>query len=77
VHHGGNSLNNFANLHVIMALQNTELFEVLLPSESQKYGLLQDIEIDAQGMVHAPNGPGLGAQIDFELIKRKTLGVMS
>jgi L-alanine-DL-glutamate epimerase-like enolase superfamily enzyme len=58
-------------------LQNTELFEVLLPSESQKYGLLQDIEIDAQGMVHAPNGPGLGAQIDFELIKRKTLGVLS
>jgi L-alanine-DL-glutamate epimerase-like enolase superfamily enzyme len=60
-----------------MALQNTELFEVLLPSESQKYGLLQDIEVDAQGMVHAPNGPGLGAQIDFELIKRKTLGVLS
>ena len=31
VHHGGNSLNNVANLHVIMALQNTEFFEVLLP----------------------------------------------
>jgi hypothetical protein len=28
-------------------------------------------------MVHAPNGPGLGALIDFELIKRKTLGVLS
>jgi len=77
VHHGGNSLNNFANLHVIMALQNTELFEVLLPAESQKYGLLQDIEIDAQGMIHAPMAPGLGAQIDFELIKRKTLGVLT
>jgi L-alanine-DL-glutamate epimerase-like enolase superfamily enzyme len=77
VHHGGNSLNNFANLHVIMALQNTELFEVLLPAESQKYGLLQDIEIDAQGMIHAPMAPGLGAQIDFELIKRKTLGMLT
>ncbi len=77
VHHGGNSLNNFANLHVIMALQNTEFFEVLLPSESQKYGLLEDIEIDAQGLVHAPGDPGLGAQIDFELIRRKTLGVLS
>ena len=32
LHHGGNSLNNFANLHVIMALRNTELFEVLLPT---------------------------------------------
>ena len=60
-----------------MALQNTELFEVLLPSESQKYGLLEDLEIDEQGMIHAPTGPGLGAQIDFDLIKRKTLGVLS
>ena len=77
VHHGGNSLNNFANLHVIMALKNTEFFEVLLPAESQKYGLLEDIEIDREGMVHAPSGPGLGAQIDFELIRRKTLGVLN
>jgi L-alanine-DL-glutamate epimerase-like enolase superfamily enzyme len=76
VHHGGNSLNNVANLHVIMALQNTELFEVLLPSASQKYGLVQDIEIDAEGFVHAPMGPGLGAQIDFELVKRKTVAVL-
>jgi L-alanine-DL-glutamate epimerase-like enolase superfamily enzyme len=38
---------------------------------------VQDIEIDAQGMIHAPSAPGLGAQIDFELIKRKTLGVLS
>ena len=77
VHHGGNSLNNVANLHVIMALRNTELFEVLLPAGAQKYGLLQDIEIDAEGFVHAPAGPGLGAQIDFELVARKKLAVLS
>lgn len=77
LHHGGNSLNNVANLHVIMALQNTEFFEILLPAESQKYGLVQDIQIDANGMVHAPNQPGLGAQIDFELIERKKLGVLA
>ena len=77
LHHGGNSLNNFANLHVIMAIQNTEFFEVLLPAESQQYGLLQDIEIDSEGMVHAPAGPGLGAMIDFELIERKKLAVLT
>lgn len=76
LHHGGNSLNNFANLHVIMALQNTEFFEVLLPAESQKYGLVQDIEIDRDGMVHAPTEPGIGAEIDFELIRRKTAAVL-
>ena len=77
LHHGGNSLNNFANLHVIMAIQNTEFFEVLLPAQSQKYGLLQDIEVDSDGMVHAPTGPGLGALIDFELIERKKIAVLT
>ncbi len=76
LHHGGNSLNNVANLHVIMALQNTEFFEVLLPAQSQKYGLAQDIEIDADGFVHAPMAPGIGGQIDFELIARKKVAVL-
>jgi L-alanine-DL-glutamate epimerase-like enolase superfamily enzyme len=63
VHHGGNSLNNVANLHVIMAIRNTEFFEVLLPAGAQKYGLAQDIEVDGDGFVHAFDGPGLGAAI--------------
>ena len=69
VHHGGNSLNNVANLHLIMAIKNCEYFEVLLPDEVQKHGLVQDIEVDENGMVHAHQGPGLGAQIDFDLIE--------
>ena len=77
LHHGGNSLNNFANLHVIMALQNTEFFEVLLPAQAQKYGLVQDIEVGPDGMVHAPKGPGIGAPIDFELVERKKVGVLA
>jgi L-alanine-DL-glutamate epimerase-like enolase superfamily enzyme len=62
---------------VIMALQNTEFFEVLLPAASQKYGLVQDIQYDADGMVHAPDAPGLGAQIDFELIERQKVAVLA
>lgn len=77
VHHGGNSLNNVANLHLIMAIRNCEYFEVLLPDGAQKYGLIQDIEVDSQGIVHAPTGAGLGADIDFELIKRKEIAVLS
>jgi L-alanine-DL-glutamate epimerase-like enolase superfamily enzyme len=69
VHHGGNSLNNVANLHLIMAVKNCEYFEVLLPDEVQKHGLVQDIEVDENGMVHAHQEPGLGAQIDFDLIE--------
>src|SRR2546421_97417 len=77
VHHGGNSLNNVANLHVIMAIKNCEFFEVLLPAGAQKYGLAQDIEVDPHGLVHAFEGPGLGAAIDFPLIERKKTAVLS
>jgi L-alanine-DL-glutamate epimerase-like enolase superfamily enzyme len=73
IHHGGNSLNNVANLHVAMAIRNCEFFEVLLPAEAQKYGLVADIEVDSHGMVRAPTAPGLGAQIDFALIERKRI----
>jgi L-alanine-DL-glutamate epimerase-like enolase superfamily enzyme len=77
IHHGGNSLNNVANLHVTMAIRNTTLFEVLLPDEAQKYGLEQDIAIGKDGMVRAPTGPGLGYPIDFALIERKKIAVLS
>ena len=76
VHHGGNSLNNFANLHVILAIKNCQYFEVLLPAGAQKYGLIDDLEPDAEGFIHAPTEPGLGAQIDFELIERNKTAVL-
>jgi L-alanine-DL-glutamate epimerase-like enolase superfamily enzyme len=77
VHHGGNSLNNVANLHVIMAIKNCEFFEVLLPSGAQKYGLAEEIEIDSEGNVHAFMDPGLGAKIDFDLIERMKITTQS
>jgi L-alanine-DL-glutamate epimerase-like enolase superfamily enzyme len=77
IHHGGNSLNNVANLHVTMAIRNCEFFEVLLPAAAQQYGLSADIEVDAHGLVHAPTAPGLGAAIDFGLIDQRTTAVLS
>src|SRR3974390_217821 len=45
VHHGGNSLNKLANLHLIAAIRNTTFFEVLLPDGAQKYGMEHDIVV--------------------------------
>jgi L-alanine-DL-glutamate epimerase-like enolase superfamily enzyme len=45
---------------------------VLLPDEVNKFGLVEDITVDSKGLVHAPTGPGLGAKIDFDLIKDRT-----
>lgn len=77
VHHGGNSLNNLANLHVIAAIRNTTFFEVLLPDAAQKYGLEKDITVGRDGLVHVPHEPGLGAAVDFALIERKKIAVLS
>jgi len=77
IHHGSNSLNNVACLHLAMAIRNCEYFEVLLPDGANKYGLVQDIDVDSEGLVHAPTGPGLGVEIDFELIRRNTQAVLA
>jgi L-alanine-DL-glutamate epimerase-like enolase superfamily enzyme len=71
VHHGGNSLNNLAQLHLACAIRNTTYFEVLLPHGAHKYALLEDIEIGRDGLARCPQVPGIGAQIDLDLIKRK------
>ena len=76
IHHGGNSLNNVANLHITMGVPNCEYFEVLQPDSAQKYGLVNDIEVDSEGFVHAPTGPGLGYEIDWELIRRNQTRVV-
>ena len=73
VHHGGNSLNNVANLHVLAALGNADYFEVLLPDAAHRYGLEREIAVGADGLVHAPTAPGLGMPIDFALIERKAI----
>ena len=75
IHDGYNALGNVANLHVMMAIDNCDWFEVLAFNRSGEhglehlgYGLAEPLAIDAQGMVHAPSGPGLGVEIDWELI---------
>jgi L-alanine-DL-glutamate epimerase-like enolase superfamily enzyme len=77
VHHGSNSLNNIANLHMIMAMKNTQFLEVLLPADAQKHAVLNEIEIDKEGYAHANNAPGLGVEIDFDLIERNKLAELS
>ncbi|MHB1004765.1 MAG: enolase C-terminal domain-like protein [Chloroflexota bacterium] len=70
IHHGGNSLLNAANLHVTMAVSNCDYYEVFPASGANKYGLLEDIEVDERGMVHISEKPGLGYDIDWDLVKR-------
>ncbi|WP_432975988.1 enolase C-terminal domain-like protein [Dactylosporangium sp. CA-233914] len=77
VHHGGNSLNNVANLHVELAASNCEFHEVMLPRKAFDggLGLVENVSVDNNGIIHAPTGPGLGVEIDFAWIERNKTGV--
>jgi L-alanine-DL-glutamate epimerase-like enolase superfamily enzyme len=77
IHHGGNSLNNVANLHVIMAVNNCDYYEVFPASGANKFGLVEDVEVDSQGLIYAPEQPGLGYEIDWELIEREKVQVVN
>ncbi|MCS7207502.1 MAG: mandelate racemase [Dehalococcoidia bacterium] len=76
IHHGGNSLNNVANLHVIMAIPNCDYYEHFPSTGANEFGLVEDIRVDSQGYVHAPTKPGLGYEIDWERIRHATLQVL-
>ena len=84
VHDSYNALSNVAALHVMMAIDNCEWLEVLAFNRAGEhnldhlgYGLAEPFAVDADGYVHAPTGPGLGAQIDWALINSSVSGVVS
>ena len=57
IHHGGNSLNNVANLHVTMAMPNCEFFEFFPCTGANMYGLVEDIALDDGWATRRPS-PG-------------------
>lgn len=73
VHHGGNSFNNIAQLHLACGIRNTSWFEVLLPDDAQKFGVSNDIEIDDEGYVSPPSGPGCGVTIDYDAVEKNRI----
>jgi L-alanine-DL-glutamate epimerase-like enolase superfamily enzyme len=84
VHDSYNALNNVAGLHVMMAIDNCDWFEVLAFTRSGEhsldqlgYGLAEPFRVDAQGNVHAPTSPGLGAEIDWPLINSSVSAVVT
>ena len=66
----GNSLMNAANLNVIMSMLNCDFYEYWMPLEAQQFGLAQEILVNSQGILTAPEQPGLGYQLDENFIDR-------
>ncbi len=57
-------------------IDNCDYYEVLLPHDLDAYGLAEDIVVDEEGYVHAPEKPGLGFEIDWELVRDRTTRVL-
>lgn len=60
------------NLHVAAALPNTGRFEVLWPTERFAFGLAGGLPV-AGGLARAPEGPGLGQELDWAFIEGATI----
>lgn len=70
VHTNANTLIDAANLHVIASISNSEYFEQLVPEQLFTLCGVEKIRIDSEGFAHVPEGPGIGARIDWELVER-------
>jgi L-alanine-DL-glutamate epimerase-like enolase superfamily enzyme len=72
-HSYGSTLVQAAHLHHILASRNCEYFEVPHPKETLDFGMKDVIEIDTHGHVHAPTKPGLGFDLDWDVIDNSTV----
>jgi L-alanine-DL-glutamate epimerase-like enolase superfamily enzyme len=57
-----------ANLHVSCAIRNCEYFELFVPEEPFRFPMKGSLPVDATGMAHVPQEPGLGVALDWDEI---------
>jgi len=73
VHTSMMSLMDVANLHVICAKKNCEFFEYAGPFDGIGFGLKEAIVLDGDGCVHPPEKPGLGVELDWDVLDAQTV----
>jgi L-alanine-DL-glutamate epimerase-like enolase superfamily enzyme len=84
VHDAYNATGNLATAHLVMAMPSCSMYEALVIHEPDSYdlkhlsyGLAEPIDIDRDGFINAPQRPGLGIDIDWELIKSTVVAELS
>jgi L-alanine-DL-glutamate epimerase-like enolase superfamily enzyme len=68
-----NSLLQVANLHAACAIRNCDFLEVASVDEGETWGLKREFRLDAEGCLAAPTGPGLGVDLDWDVLDRHTV----
>ena len=65
----GYTLTQAANLHLMLAHPSCTAFEQATPVETYEFGAKQVIRPDADGLVRPSGLPGLGVEMDWEMIE--------
>jgi L-alanine-DL-glutamate epimerase-like enolase superfamily enzyme len=69
----GCALSMAANLHLMLAHDNCDYFEMPVPYADFQVDALGRIEVDAEGYVNASQEPGLGLDIDWDAVEDMTI----
>jgi L-alanine-DL-glutamate epimerase-like enolase superfamily enzyme len=72
-HSYGSTLVQAAHLHYMLSVRNAEFFELPVPKGPLDYAMKTVIDADANGMVQAPTDPGLGYEIDWDVVDDSTI----
>lgn len=59
---------DLVNLHVSCAIRNCKFFEYFVPEENFQFPMKGKLPIDEKGMITVPKRPGIGADLDWDLI---------
>jgi L-alanine-DL-glutamate epimerase-like enolase superfamily enzyme len=73
----GHTVIQAANLHTALAFGRTTYFEQAVPPEPFEHGVRTTIRTGDDGLVHAPDGPGLGIEIDDRAVEQATIALAS
>ena len=63
------------NLHCAAAIPNSGMFELLWPTERFAFGLARPLPVSG-GVARLPEAPGLGIDLDWNLIEETTLATL-
>lgn len=75
-HAYGTPLHQAANLHILGAINNGDLFEMRVPEGILNTPMQETIPLDKDGWVNFPQKPGLGLEIDWGGIKKRTTAIL-
>ena len=70
IHLAVHSLLNLANLHAACGVRNCRFLELTVDIDNFA---IAPMTLDAEGYVHCPQEPGLGGQLDWDLLEAKTI----